>query len=562
VPFGLHHPSSALSIGLGISGLWNVHVQDQLRVQRKEPIVEPFTTRLNVYTVREQTNQRYTPPLQNDRQQNCITCDLWDITNPGENIKCQECVDQSARLVPATVATPSAKLTPRLRIPEKAIRLPDSPPISRCACESASCTKCSANIGLLSPVSPVTSEVKRSRAGRCSKLSAAALNRLQSWLNANRDHPYPTAEAKATLAQECGITVKQVCTWFTNTRARHLKASDEHEEDHAFDGSTPGTSSLYSNENANDQLVNTPHRSPNVEGGHTQPQSSRRGRKKDYRRNNATSPAAVVSPVQPSRRRSNAGTSEATNWQCTFCRQSLAPKSWRRHEETQHRPKHIWICLASGPTVMPRSNSHSLPVCAFCPLQNPQHDHCNNAHRMLECVQKTEDERTFLRPDHLRQHVKNFHKTSLSEDVRNLWRRDGPGKNTNEGWLCGFCNEDLQTWDMRETHIAGHFKEGLTMADWKAPPTESPSAIEPAAAIIPPLSEFDFGPLTDVTGSFAWDLGVDNGSNLSFGNPFVPNPNMQIPVSDDTYCGFQEQGHIETNFGPWQGNTMDYHGIW
>ena len=33
--------------------------------------------------------------------------------------------------------------------------------------------------------------------------------------------------------------------------------------------------------------------------------------------------------------------------------------------------------------------------------------------------------------------------------------------------MCGFCGEDLSTWDQREKHIANHFKEGLTMESWK-----------------------------------------------------------------------------------------------
>jgi hypothetical protein len=82
-------------------------------------------------------------------------------------------------------------------------------------------------------------------------------------------------------------------------------------------------------------------------------------------------------------------------------------------------------------------------------------------------MNKVEDERTFLRPDHLRQHVKNFHKAKLDETIRNLWRREGPGTGSVEDWVCGFCAKVLKTWDDRETHIAGHFKNGLTMTDWK-----------------------------------------------------------------------------------------------
>lgn len=44
---------------------------------------------------------------------------------------------------------------------------------------------------------------------------------------------------------------------------------------------------------------------------------------------------------------------------------------------------------------------------------------------------------------------------------------DRPGMIENTSWTCGFCQEVLLTWDARATHIAGHFKAGLTMAQWR-----------------------------------------------------------------------------------------------
>lgn len=82
---------------------------------------------------------------------------------------------------------------------------------------------------------------------------------------------------------------------------------------------------------------------------------------------------------------------------------------------------------------------------------------------------KAEHERTFGRPDHLQQHAKNFHRCEkpLNELVREAWRKHGSGTTDDESWACGFCQEMLQTWDARATHIAGHFKTGLTMAQWR-----------------------------------------------------------------------------------------------
>jgi len=33
-------------------------------------------------------------------------------------------------------------------------------------------------------------------------------------------------------------------------------------------------------------------------------------------------------------------------------------------------------------------------------------------------------------------------------------------------WKCGFCGEQLKTWDVRAAHIVVHFREGLTMDGW------------------------------------------------------------------------------------------------
>jgi hypothetical protein len=111
-------------------------------------------------------------------------------------------------------------------------------------------------------------------------------------------------------------------------------------------------------------------------------------------------------------------------------------------------------------------------TCAFCKLENPSEDHFMKNHRISECAKRPIGERTFFRPDHLRQHVKNFHSSTLFDAAQSRWKR-GPkdGGLVEEGWTCGFCGEKLATWGIRETHIAGHFKEGMTMAQWRDYPT-------------------------------------------------------------------------------------------
>lgn len=312
----------------------------------------------------------------------------------------------------------------------------------------------------LSPASP--SEVRRSHARKCaSKLPSQAVGRLMTWLDANRHHPYPSAEAKQALAEACSITVKQVTTWFTNTRQRQLKSQEPNGSGRAIYDQTPT-------------------------------QAPRKGKKKDYSRSNGASPIeGFLSPpprLSPCASISEHSSGEGDNWQCTFCLVSLTAKSWRRHEETQHYPKSQWTCLAFGPRVA--FTSRSSTICAFCELENPDDDHFQLFHRIGECMCKPENDRTFGRPDHLQQHARNFHKCEkpLCELVRDTWRRDGPGMTDNKSWTCGFCHEILPNWDARATHIATHFKAGLTMAHWRekrvSQSTLSPEHIKPEESII------------------------------------------------------------------------------
>jgi hypothetical protein len=168
-------------------------------------------------------------------------------------------------------------------------------------------------------------------------------------------------------------------------------------------------------------------------------------------------------------------------WQCTFCSQHLAPKAWRRHETTQHRPKDRWTCLVTGPRI--QTQADGLSMCVFCQLENPSEEHFVQLHRIQDCLKRSEDDRTFGRPDHLRQHVRNFHKAALFDTVREEWRRSAPQDNVS--WTCGFCNENLTTWDIRETHIANHFKDGLTKASWRNLPMvgDSPTSQQVPAYI-------------------------------------------------------------------------------
>lgn len=46
---------------------------------------------------------------------------------------------------------------------------------------------------------------------------------LNEYFYANLSNPYPTDEVKEELARKCGITMSQVCNWFSNKRIRYKK---------------------------------------------------------------------------------------------------------------------------------------------------------------------------------------------------------------------------------------------------------------------------------------------------------------------------------------------------
>ncbi|CAO2653227.1 Nn.00g026380.m01.CDS01 [Neocucurbitaria sp. VM-36] len=489
----------SIGLGLGLGGFWNVNVQDQLRVTRPESPIRPVTTKLNVFTTKEGSNTDFILPQSSDSQNPCVTCQLWNITNPGENVKCEDCRDKTF-VVPQALHVhdgyPREKLAvPQLKIPreQRTQRRSFTDFATRCsACEvvslidpakSSGCISCSPDPGLLSPISPAQpSKVKRSCARRPANLPPHALRCLQAWLRNNQNNPYPDAESKSALAQECHITEKQVNTWFTNARARRLKNSADRsyppseDEGHYESGvssteTTPiGNSSLpFGYGTPFDRRCSDTSNVAAISLDQATLKTARRGKKKDYSLmstpTTVDNPASSIPPT-PVTTPTISGAKGQKTWQCTFCYQHIAPKSWRRHEETQHRPKRKWTCLLTGPRLTISSRSNTSTVCAFCRTKDPSEEHFLRSHRIIECMKKSEDERTFLRPDHLRQHVKNFHKATLWDIVRDSWRRNGPGKDEVENWACGFCCQELKTWDIRETHIAGHFKDGLTMGDW------------------------------------------------------------------------------------------------
>ncbi|KAF2114431.1 hypothetical protein BDV96DRAFT_96832 [Lophiotrema nucula] len=494
-------PQVEPNIGLGLSPFTYTHTNDRLQLTRDEPAIEPLVTKLSVFTTTDSYKTDFFLPEIGSDGETCLRCEFWRITSSGEDVKCEDCRAVPKIIEPSQLEIRNSQLKqalPSLEIPStiRAKQVNMATTRTRCsACELSSlvspnqptfCPSCtsSPDPGLLSPCSPTPSEgkVRRSRAGRNSKLPLSALNRLQTWLDEHADNPYPSGNEKRQLAQECGITEKQVTTWFTNARARQLSPLDTYlssgSEDEGADKSDIESAAQTPTYTTGLTYISEPQQRRRAGSVATssvfsasKPQPSRRGKKKIYRKNIQSPISERTSPTsgfQTPTLTSAHTTPDQEMWQCTFCRRHLVPKSWRRHEETQHRPRSQWTCMLFGPRISFPHRAGS--CCAFCMAKDPSEDHFLRNHRIHECARRPIGERTFFRPDHLRQHVKNFHNATLFDVVQARWKRAADAGEGGEGWTCGFCGDRLETWDKRETHIANHFKDGKTMDEWQRYP--------------------------------------------------------------------------------------------
>lgn len=154
-------------------------------------------------------------------------------------------------------------------------------------------------------------------------------------------------------------------------------------------------------------------------------------------------------------------------FQCTFCRKKLSEKSWKRHEESQHLPKQEWTCMPHETTSLFASQSSvDTQACAFClrPLWSGRSHFCSSATQVAKCLSNPKTARTFQRRDHLARHIRCFHGFTPPSYVMDAWAT--VSKTEQSRWECGFCGENLEAWDLRATHIAAHFRQGMVMDDW------------------------------------------------------------------------------------------------
>jgi hypothetical protein len=374
-------------------------------------------------------------------------------------------------------------------------------------------------IGMRSSNENLNSDAAESGPKVGARFPREAVRVLRGWLSTHHRHPYPTEEEKEGLRRQTGLNKVQITNWLANARRRgkvraprstspspnmdsyargmdiprrgtpalremnpleRWKASPpEHEAasataiakavtsstfssgrdspytsyGHTDDGSArslcnvSSTSSLGTSHSSGGSFASAfSHKSRGSFGSFNS--FGNRGRRR--RRRQAPKPVKV----------SNLAVAPRT-FQCTFCTETFKTKhDWQRHEKSLHLSLERWICSPNGPYQHCVEYNHL--ACVYCGLPNPPEGHAEQ-HNHSSCAERSLEERTFYRKDHLRQHLNLVHDAKFQAWSMDVWKVATPEIRSR----CGFCGIIMDSWSIRVDHLAEHFKGGKSMADWK-----------------------------------------------------------------------------------------------
>ena len=256
----------------------------------------------------------------------------------------------------------------------------------------------------------------------------------------------PNAQSKKDLVTESGLTNRQVTDWFSNKRRKSKKANNARSlrapslsltEGSPASDTSPyfhGSSDYSGAELADLYPSRTLHRKkpkashPTGEHGHwifglSAPPFESGEVLTSSQSNSPMLSLPLDRPGRPIQRRSGRPSNIVGRFPCTFCsRSSKTAHEWSKHENT-HLSTEIWTCR-------------------LCPSQ---------------------DRKQSGRKDHFVQHLRQVHRTGYDATFMSGWC----SKTDNIRSRCGICSASLETWTDRKSHIAGHWREGHTMAEWK-----------------------------------------------------------------------------------------------
>ncbi|KAH8158175.1 hypothetical protein CIB48_g10065 [Xylaria polymorpha] len=355
------------------------------------------------------------------------------------------------------------------------------------------------------------------------RFSRESVKVLKNWVVTHSHHPYPTDEERESLQKITGLNKTQITNWLANARRRGKIQPTRATSPHIGRGYAQaldipqrrGTPGLLENMNPLQRWENSPpenepasvtaiaravsasgsysatsgsgRTSPNVwnlsDDGSSrslcnQSSASSLGTSHSSggsfasafsNQSRGSSIPSFVRSNRGRRRRRRAPPNRAEEqlsqplktFQCTFCTETFRTKhDWQRHEKSLHLSLERWICSPDGPRAVNPDNG--LTSCSFCGEANPDDAHVES-HNFSGCTERTQEERTFYRKDHLRQHLRLVHDVKFLPWTMDKWRVTSPAIRSR----CGFCGVVLDSWSVRVDHLAEHFKTGNTMADWK-----------------------------------------------------------------------------------------------
>ncbi|KAL7912478.1 hypothetical protein GGI35DRAFT_252891 [Trichoderma velutinum] len=351
------------------------------------------------------------------------------------------------------------------------------------------------------------------------RFSREALRILRNWLLSNHRHPYPNNEEKENLARQTGLNKTQISNWVANARRRgkvraprstssspggltngidiprktapmtrgmspmeRWRHSPPDQEPASITAIASAVSSAEFSGGAGAGAASANYK--NIDDG--PPGSidrlSSAGSSKTSHSSNGSRGSAISHKSRESleslhslksrgrrrRRRQVPKTVDISamlpsihRYQCTFCTETFKTKhDWQRHEKSLHLSLEQWVCSPNGPIQF--CAEWDCLACVYCGLKNPSPEHAEQ-HNDFVCHGRPEEEKTFFRKDHLRQHLSIVHDAKFQKWPMSDWKVATPAVRSR----CGFCGIILYSWDSRVGHLAQHFKTGKSMADWK-----------------------------------------------------------------------------------------------
>ncbi|KAH6996509.1 hypothetical protein BKA56DRAFT_471178 [Ilyonectria sp. MPI-CAGE-AT-0026] len=358
------------------------------------------------------------------------------------------------------------------------------------------------------------------------RFSRESVRILKNWLSTHNRHPYPSDEEKEMLQRQTGLNKTQITNWLANARRRgkvqaqaprstsphfktwsgpmdipqrrgtpaleamnplqrweHSPPENEPASVTAIARAVTASSSVlssglnspfsfhYTDDGSGKSLCNQSsasslgtshssngsfgsaysHGSRNSWGSFGSAPFNTRGRRRRRRR----------TAGKPGNETNTSLAAPLKTFQCTFCTETFRTKhDWQRHEKSLHLSLERWVCSPHGPRAVNPENGQL--SCVFCGLANPDDSHIES-HNHSACQERSGEERTFYRKDHLNQHLRLVHNIKFSDWSMKSWKIATPEIRSR----CGFCGIVMDTWTIRVDHLAEHFKTGYSMADWK-----------------------------------------------------------------------------------------------